>query len=116
MRTRNDGFLLLAKFVMKFVDLVNRFNVEVWKNHRVVGHLKKGLNGKFPKLASFFLKDDLNLCTATTEQNTVNLGDGEGMQVESTLRLVGRAEFMNILRQQYEAIGEIKGMVSREKC
>ena len=81
--------------------------MEVWKNHRVVGHLKKSLSGKFPKLASFFLKDDLNLCTVIIEQNTVNLGDGEGMQVECTLRFVGRAEFMNILRQQYEAIGEL---------
>ena len=79
-------------------NMTNRYAVAIKKSGRVVGHLK---------IASFFLNNRFCSCTAVVNRSPVNLGDGEGMQVDCTLRFVGKHAYISILRQQYENIHEL---------
>ena len=69
---------------------VDKYAVCIRKFGKVVGHLKKGENGKFAKAIFFFLRGDpYSKAKTITSERRCNLGDGEGLQVPSKLKLVG---------------------------
>ena len=70
------------------------------KNHKIVGHLPLGRNGKFAKTVFYFLRaDEYGLCSVLVKGKPVNLGDGDGMQVPCTLNFSGQKKFIDILQK-----------------
>ena len=73
----------------------------VRKDGRVVGHLERGVSGRFAQLIFFFLRADRNArCTVTITGQPVNLGDMLGMKVPCKIVLTGGQEYMRILDTQ----------------
>ena len=69
----------------------------VRKDGRVVGHLERGVSGRFAQLIFFFLRADRNArCTVTITGQPVNLGDMLGMKVPCKIVLTGGQEYMRI--------------------
>ena len=69
---------------------VDNYAVCIRKFGKVVGHLKKGENGKFAKAIFFFLRGDpYSKAKTITSGRRCSLGDGEGLQVPCKLKLVG---------------------------
>ena len=68
-------------------NLVDKFALCVEKDGNIVGHLKKGVSGKFAKTVFYFLRSD-NYSTffAKVSGNRCNLKDGEGLQVPCDLK------------------------------
>ena len=80
---------------------VDKYAVAVKKDEKVVGHLPLGENGKFAKTIFYFLRaDPYGKCKITVTGKTVNLGDGDGMQVPCILHLSGQKSMVKILKQQ----------------
>jgi len=80
--------------------LVDKYAVCVKKNHKIVGHLPLGRNGKFAKTVFYFLRaDEYGLCSVLVKGKPVNLGDGDGMQVPCTLNFSGQKKFIDILQK-----------------
>ena len=69
------------------------YAVCVLKGSKVVGHLKKGSNGRFAKTIFYFLRSD------TYTGKPVNLADDEGMQVPCMLELEGQGRYIDVLKQ-----------------
>ena len=81
-------------------NLVDKYAVCVKKNHKIVGHLPLGRNGKFAKTVFYFLRaDEYGLCSVLVKGKPVNLGDGDGMQVPCTLNFSGQKKFIDILQK-----------------
>ena len=58
-----------------------KFAVCVKINEKIVGHLKKGTSGRFPKIIFYFLLSDAySSAWAKVTGKRCNLRDGEGMQ------------------------------------
>lgn len=73
----------------------------VRKNGRIVGHLERGVSGRFAQLIFFFLRaHQTSRCTVTVTGPPVNLGDMMGMKVPCKIRLTGRQQLMEILESQ----------------
>ena len=69
---------------------VGKYTVSIWKFGKVVGHLKKGENGKFAKAIFFFFKGDpYSKAKTITSGHRCNLHGGEGLQVPCKLKFVG---------------------------
>ena len=69
------------------------------ENNEIVGHLMKGLNGKFAKTIFFFLRSNLaNTCKVIITGSPVNLGRKKGMQVPCKLELDGKIQYVEILK------------------
>ena len=80
---------------------VDKYVVAVKKNENVVGHLPLGENGKFAKIIFYFLlADPYGKCNINVTGKTVNLGDGDGMQVPCILHLSVQKSMVEILKQQ----------------
>ena len=70
---------------------VDKYAVCIRKSGNVVGHLKKGITGRFAKTIFYFLKSDpYSKARTITLGPRCNLGDGEGLQVPCKLKLVGQ--------------------------
>ena len=71
----------------------------VKKNECIVGHLSFGKTGNFAKTICYFLRaDKCTICEVESTGKSVNLGNGEGMQVPCKLKLTGLSKFVNILQ------------------
>ena len=80
---------------------IEKCAVAVKKDEKVVGHLPLGENGKFAKTFFCFLRaDPYGKCNIIVTGKTVNLGDGDGMQVPCILHLSGQKTMVEILKQQ----------------
>ena len=86
----------LVKFYQlkeKRENLVCKCVVYVKKENEILGYLPLGKDGKFAKSAFYFLRtDDYGSCNVLIKGKTVNLGDGDGMQVSCLLNFVDRNE------------------------
>lgn len=79
---------------------MDKYAVCVLKDARVVGHLKKGSNGRFAKTIFYFLRSDAHAkCSVRITGEPVNLGDKEGMQVPCVLQFEGQSRFIELLKQ-----------------
>ena len=79
-------------------NLVDKYAVCLKKESEVVGHLPRGKERKFAKIAFYFLRaDKYGSCNVLIKRKPVNLGDGDGMQVSCTLNFAGRKKFICIL-------------------
>ena len=77
----------------------DEYAVCVKKNECIVGHLPLGKTGNFAKTIFYFLRaDKYSICEVEITGKSVNLGDGEGIQVPCKLKLTGRSKFVNILQ------------------
>ena len=75
----------------------DKYAVCVKQNERIVGHLLLAKTGNFAKTILYFLRaDKYRICEVEFTGKTVNLGDGEGMQVLCKLKLTARSKFVNI--------------------
>ena len=78
----------------------DKYAVCVLKDGKVVGHLKKGSNGRFAKTIFYFLRSDTYAkCCVKITGKPVNLTDGEGMQVPCMLELEGQGRYIDVLKQ-----------------
>ena len=65
---------------MESDNRIDKFAVFVAKDQTVVGHLKEGDSGKFPKMIFYFLTSDTySKCYAEVSGKGCNLKDGEGL-------------------------------------
>jgi len=88
-------------------NVVDKYAVRVLSGEDVVGHLKKGKSGRFAKTVFYFLRGDKDgSCSIIVRGKPVNLGDGEGMQVPSTLHFTGQKTFIEVLRKQLSSLDE----------
>ena len=62
-------------------NLADKYAVCTRKDGQVVGHLKKGLTGRFAKTIFFPRGDSYSQCSAKIVGWRCNLGDGEGLQM-----------------------------------
>ena len=63
-------------------DVVDRLAVAVEKEGQIVGHLNKVNPGRFSKTIFYFLRANHgNTCQVEVRGKSVNLGDGQGLQV-----------------------------------
>ena len=68
----------------------DKYAVCVLKDGKVVGHLKKGSNGRFAETIFYFLRSDTYAkCYVKITGKPENLADGEGMQVPCMQELEG---------------------------
>ena len=75
-----------------------KYAVCVKKEKKIVGHLRLGKSGKFAKF--YFLRaDELSSCKIVVTGKSVNLGDGEGMQVPCKLIFTGIEKSIDILKR-----------------
>ena len=73
----------------------------VVKNGEIVGHLRKGGNGRFARTISYFLRADAdNQCRVVVTGVPVNDNDGMGMKVPCELIFNGQRPFIAILRRE----------------
>lgn len=87
---------------------VDKYAVCIRKSGNVVGHLKKGVTGRFAKTIFYFLKSDpYSKARTITLGPRCNLGDGEGLQVPCKLKLVGQKKYIEVLRQELSKLKEI---------
>ena len=78
----------------------DKYAVCVLKDGKVVGHLKKGSNGRFAKTIFYFLPSDTYAkCCVKNTGKPVNLADGEGMQVPCMLELEDQGRCIDVLKQ-----------------
>ena len=71
-------------------NVVDKYAVCVKKNNVIVGHLPIGKDVRFVKMILYFLRADRYAeCKVIITGKEVNLGDGEGMQVPSLLKISG---------------------------
>ena len=64
----------------------NKYAVCVKKEKGIVGHLPHGKSANFGKTIFYFLKaDELSSCKTVVPGKTLNLEDGDGMQVSCKL-------------------------------
>ena len=74
-------------------NLVCKCVVYVKKENEIVGYLPLGKDGKSAKTTFYFLRaDGYASCNVLIKGKSVNLGDGNGMQVLCSLNFVGRNE------------------------
>ena len=67
----------------------------------MVGHLKKGDNGRFAKIVFYFLRaDPRNRCIASITGKRLNYGDGMGMRVPCTLIFHGHRQYIDVLQRE----------------
>ena len=80
-------------------NVKNKYTVCVSKNDGIiVGHLNKGITGRFAKTIFHFLRvNHGSICTAEVTGKPVNMEDGKGMQ---TLNFSGQVIHINILKEQ----------------
>ena len=88
-------------------NLVDRYAVAVKSGENVVGHLRKGVSGRFAKLVSYFLNDQWSSCRVAVLSRPINLGDRDGMQVPCKLYFAGQEQYIQVLRQQLRDINEL---------
>ena len=63
-------------------DMKDAFAVCVLQDEKIVGHLKKGDNGRFAKTVFYFLRaDPCNRCITSITGKRLNHGGGMGMSV-----------------------------------
>lgn len=88
-------------------NVVDKYAVCVLSGEDVVGHLKKGKSGRFAKTVFYFLRGDKDgSCSVIVGGKPVNLGDGEGIQVQCTLHFTGQKKFIEVLRKQLSSLDE----------
>ena len=75
------------------------YAVCVKKNGSIVGHLEKGISGRFSQIIFFFLRAGAS-CRVTVMGHPVNLGDEKGQKVPCRLVFEGRSRLVSILREQ----------------
>ena len=86
--TRKIGEMLLTE--REPGNMVDKYAVCVKKENEIVGHLPLGKDGKFAKTMFYFLRvDEYGSCNVLIKLKTVNLGDGDRMQVSFTLNFYG---------------------------
>ena len=77
---------------------MGKFPVCVKINEKILGHLKKGISGRFAKTVFYFLRSDAySSAWVKVTGKRCNLGDGEGMQVSCKLSLSGQPKFVSLL-------------------
>ena len=77
----------------------------------IIGHLKKNKTGQFDKTILLMLRRDTFLRgTVKIKKPQCNLGNGEGLQVSSTLILYDREKYIEVLRGK---LGRIKEFPSK---
>ena len=77
------------------------FAVCVLKGEHIVGHLKKGDNGRFARTVFYFLcADARNRCDVQVTGIPVNHGDMMGMKVPCKLIFYGHCRFLHVLRAE----------------
>ena len=65
-----------------------------------MGHLQLGKDEKFAKTVFYFLRaDEYGSCDVLIKGKSVNLGDGDGMQVPCSSNFTGRKKFIDILEK-----------------
>jgi len=73
----------------------------VLKGEQIVGHLKKGDNGRFARTVFYFLRaNPRNRCVVRVTGMPVNHGDMMGMKVPCELTFHGQRQFLNVLRTE----------------
>ena len=78
----------------------DKYAVCVLKDSKVVGHLKKGSNGRFAKTIFYFIPSDTYAkCCVKITGKPVNLAHGEGIQVSCMLELEGQGRYIDVLKQ-----------------
>ena len=86
--TRKIGEMLLTE--REPGNMVDKYAVCVKKENEIAGHLPLGKDGKFAKTMFYFLRaDEYGSCNVLIKLKTVNLGDGDRMQVSFTLNFYG---------------------------
>ena len=66
-----------------------------------MGSLRRGRTGRFAKTIFYFLRADThNSCKVTIEGKSINLGDGDGMQVPCTPKFSGHEQYVNFLQNE----------------
>ena len=92
---------------MKPTNIVDKYAVCVLYRNRVVGHFKWGKTGRFAKTIFYFLRADThNSCKVTIKGKSINLGDGDGMQVPCTLKFSGQEKYVNILQNELHKLDQ----------
>ena len=80
---------------------MDMFAVCVCREGKVVGHLMKGVTGRYAKTIFYFLQADRNhQCHVEIIGRAVNKGDGKGMKVPCKLHIVGRQNFIKLLEKE----------------
>ena len=83
----------------------DKYAVCVKEGDRIVGHIETGKTGRFAKTIHYFLRaDEYAQCDVLVTGKQVNLGDRKGLKIPCQLHLVGRHEFLEILRKQVDIL------------
>ena len=78
----------------------DKYAVCLLKDGKVVGHLKKGSNGRFAKTIFYFLRSSTYAkCSNKITGKPLNLADGKGMQVPCMLELEGQGRYIDVSQQ-----------------
>ena len=80
---------------------IDRYDVAVTKEAKVIGHLKKGETGRYAKTVFYFLRaNPLNTANIIVTGKRVNLGDGQGLQIPCTILFPGEEKYTEVLKKQ----------------
>ena len=94
--------------LMERDNLADKFAVCVKKDQTVIGHLKKGDSGKFPKTIFYFLRSDTYCkCYAEVSGKRRNLKDGKVLQVPCNIIITGQKKYVNIIKHGLQKINEL---------
>ena len=79
-------------------NVVDKYAVCIKKNNVIVGHLPLVKDERFAKMIFYFLRSDRYAeYKAIVTGKEVNIGDGEGMQAPSLLKISGAKHILQIL-------------------
>ena len=82
-------------------DEIDKYVVLVTKYTRVIGHLKRLRTGWYTKTAFYFLRaNPMNTGCITVRGKRVNFGDGQDLQIPSTILFKGEEKYIEVLKNQ----------------
>ena len=65
-----------------------------------IGHLKKGETGRHAKTVFYFLQaSPMNTASIAVTEKRVNVGDGQGLQIPSTILFKGEEKYIEVLKK-----------------
>ena len=82
-------------------NIMDKYAAAFLKNTQLVEHLTKGKFGRYAKTIFYSLPvNQSNSTVVTVKGKRTNYGDGQGLQIPSTIKLKGEAKCVKILQEQ----------------
>ncbi len=85
--------------VIQIDNAADKYAVSIKKREQIVGHVERGITGKFAQTIFFFLRADKTArCIATVTGEPLNEGDKLGQKIPCRLHLTGKKDYLRILK------------------